>query len=136
MKSLLISTLILVSVFASGQSLSFHSTEISLNGVRTTFKDLSIKMSELGDSELAKDFKKIHRRRENIEPGWLHMGLTSYTIGLWEIIQSGRIQTLTASYTVTGLGIALYDDIRQSKTERLIIETVDKYNSKYANTEK
>ena len=136
MKSFLISTLILLSVIASGQSLSFHSTEISLNGVHTTFKDLSIKMSELGDAELAKDFEKIHRRRANLDLGWLSTGITVYTIGLWEIIVNAKIEVLSTSCAVTGIGVVLYDDIRQAKTERLIIEAVNKYNSKHANTEK
>lgn len=135
MKAYFLAISLLVSGISHAQSLKYHKTEISLDGSQTTFKELSIKMSELGDAELAKDFKKIHRRRENLDPGWLSTGITVYTIGLWEIIEKGKIEVLSASYAVTGLGIALFDDIRQAKTERFIIKTVDKYNSRFANLE-
>lgn len=135
MKAKLLSILLVFSVTASAQSLRYHQTEISLDTSQTTFKELSIKMSELGDAELAKDFKKIHRRRENLEPGWLSTGITVYTIGLWETIQNGKIDMLSASYAAIGIGIALYDDFRQAKTEKLIIEAIDKYNSRFANHE-
>lgn len=114
----------------NAQSLKYHQEELSLDGTSITYKALSRQLKESGDLELAKQFRRIHRRRENTEPGWLGMGITSYTIGLWELMIE-RPNWFSGTTAAVGLGILLMDDQRQKKTERLIESAVERYQTKY-----
>lgn len=113
-----------------GQQLEFQTEQLLLGGNEVSFLEMSKEMKEAGNQELAKAFRKVHRRKSWRDESLFVEGVSLLSAGLY-IPGKMPVRNWVFKGILIGSGVALVetDNLRKRKTQRLAVDVVARYNA-------